>query len=98
MLPIAFVDIELEKNIENILKNSKTTDSKEDKKELYPEHSFLSICTKLGISYEYLEKFTYVDIMKIVYSFLETNIESNKDEKQEQVRMATQADIDKLLM
>ena len=98
MLPIAFVDIELEKNIENILKNSKTTDSKEDKKELYPEHSFFSICTKLGISYEYLEKFTYVDIMKIVYSFLETNIESNKEEKQEQVRMATQADIDKLLM
>lgn len=43
-----------------------------------------------GITYEFLKKFTYVDIMKILISFI--------DDDEEKEQEATQQDIDKLLM
>ncbi len=92
---IAFVDNELEKKIEEILKE----DNNDNKDEIveYPEYEFLAMCLRANIPYEYLEKFTYVDIMKILYSFI-----NNKGKKQKEnikvVRKATQADIDRFLM
>ena len=56
---------------------------------MFPEHSFLLGCFKIGLKYEDLKYFTYVDILKM---FLSINV--NKKEK---LRKANQTDIDKLL-
>lgn len=56
----------------------------------FPEHEFLGLCVRNGITYEFLKQFTYVDIMKILVSF----IDNNEEKEQE----ATQQDIDRLLM
>ncbi len=85
---IAFVDSELSKELEKINSNS---DNIEDK---FPEHTFLALCAKNGINIEYLKLFTYVDIMKMLISFIDA---SNKEINKNSVRMATQRDIDKLL-
>lgn len=58
---------------------------------LFPEHHFLLACLRLGLTIRDLKLLTYVDVMKIFLS-----IERKKEEKE--VRKATQADIDRLLM
>lgn len=83
---IAFVDLELTKELEKI---NSSNDNIEDK---FPEHTFLALCAKSGIDIEYLKIFTYVDIMKMLISFADTS-----NNKQNSVRKATQSDIDKLL-
>lgn len=55
---------------------------------------FLGLCAKNGISIEYLKILTYVDVMKMLVSFIDTN---NEETNKNSVRMATQRDIDKLL-
>ena len=82
MPQIAFVDEEVSRELNKI-------SSGNNEKELFPEHAFLSMCIKAGISYEYLENFTYVDIMKILISFINSSTKNTKK--------ATQSDIDKLL-
>ena len=86
---IAFADIELSKELEKINSNS---DNIEDK---FPEHTFLALCAKNGISMEYIKTFTYVDVMKMLISFVDTN--NNKNTNKSSARMATQSDIDRLL-
>ena len=85
---IAFVDKDLSTELEKINSNNKNI------KEKFPEHSFLAWCAKNGICMEYLKSFTYVDIMKMLISFIDTNdVKTNE----KGVRKATQSDIDKLL-
>lgn len=85
---IAFVDKDLSTELEKINSNSKNVEEK------FPEHSFFAWCAKNGIGMEYLKSFTYVDIMKMLVSLIDTNSEkTNKNS----VRKATQSDIDKLL-
>ncbi len=78
---IAFVDEELSKEIDRKIKN------KEKTKEVFPEHEFLGSCLRVGLSLNDLKELTYVDVMKVLISYIE--------EKKE--RVATQRDIDKLL-
>lgn len=78
---IAFVDEELSKEIDRKIK------SKEQTKEVFPEHEFLGSCLRIGLSLNDLKELTYVDVMKILIGYI--------DEKKE--RVATQRDIDKLL-
>lgn len=85
---IAFVDRDLSKELEKINSNNNTVEDK------FPEHTFLAWCAKNGIGIEYLKNFTYVDIMKMLISFIYTN---NKKTNKNGVRKATQSDIDKLL-
>lgn len=58
--------------------------------EEYPEQEFIASCLRIGLTTNDLEKLTYIEAMKVLYSFLEKNAEKEKK--------ATQADIDKLLM
>jgi len=56
--------------------------------EEYPEQEFVASCLRVGLTTNDLEKFTYIETMKILYSFLE---------KKEKTRKATQSDIDNFL-
>lgn len=85
---IAFVDKDLSTELEKINSNSKNVEEK------FPEHSFFAWCAKNGIGMEYLKSFTYVDIMKMLVSFIDTN---NEKTNKNSIRKATQSDIDKLL-
>lgn len=84
---VAFVDNELYKKLEKI--NSNGLDTKEE----YPEQEFIASCLRVGITIKDLEKLTYIEAMKVLYSFLE-----NQEDKERKEKKATQADIDKLLM
>lgn len=90
MPQIAFVDEELNRKIEEKISNN-TIEEKEE----YPEHEFLSSCLRVGLKIKDLEMLTYIDVMKILYSFISTNkSESNAKRK---IKAATQKDIDRLL-
>lgn len=80
---VAFADSELYKKIEAI-------NIANEIKEEYPEQEFLASCLRVGITIKDLEELTYIEAIKVLYSFLEKN--ENKERK------ATQYDIDKLLM
>ena len=58
--------------------------------EEYPEQEFIASCLRIGLTIRDLEKITYIEAMKVLYSFLE------KDKKEE--LKATQDGINKLLM
>lgn len=57
---------------------------------MFPEHEFVASCLRIGLTTVDLKELTYVDVMKILLSFIADNKETNK-------REATQRDIDKLL-
>ncbi len=75
----------------------KINGNKEDEEEsLFPEHEFLSTCLRMGLRIEDLKILTYVDVLKILISFI------GKDNKKESVtkngvREATQEDIQRLV-
>ena len=75
----------------------KINGNKEDEEEsLFPEHEFLSTCLRMGLRIEDLKILTYVDVLKILISFI------GKENKKESVtkngvREATQEDIQKLV-
>lgn len=83
----AFVD---EKVVEELEKRNKDKESKED---LFPEHAFLATCLRVGLSLKDLEYLTYVDVLKIFLSLVESRENSNEDS----VRIANQREIDRLL-
>jgi len=58
------------------------------REEIFPEHSFIATCLRVGMCISDLKLLTYVDVMKILLSF----IPSKNNQK-----YATQRDIDKLL-
>lgn len=82
---VAFVDSELYEKIEKI--NNNISDTKEE----YPEQEFIASCLRVGLTTKDLEELTYIEAMKVLYSFIE---KKNKNTE----RKATQSDIDKLLM
>lgn len=59
--------------------------------EEYPEQEFLASCLRVSLTTKDLEELTYIEAMKVLYSFLE------KDNPKEEMK-TTQADIDRLLM
>lgn len=69
----------------------KVINNNDDVEEEYPEYEFLASCLRIGLTMSDLKKLTYVEVAKVMYSFLDKN-SNNKGRK------ATQADIDKLLM
>ena len=70
---------------------------KDDEQEsLFPEHEFLSTCLRMGLRIEDLKILTYVDVLKILISFIGRNNEE-ESETQNGVREATQEDIQKLV-
>lgn len=72
-----------------VLEEINTNDKSSEKKYIpFPEHSFLAMAFKLGLTLKDLEYFTYIDILKI-------SISSREDLKKK--RKATQADIDLFL-
>lgn len=82
-MPIAFVDDEL-------IEAFSTLESKsESKTPIFPAHSFEASCLRVGLSLKDLKERTYVSIMKVLFSFMDTKGKTVKD--------ATQKDIDKFM-
>lgn len=79
---IAFVNEELSEELEKKCSGDKS-------EEAFPEHSFIAICLRIGLTINDLKSLTYVDVMKILVSFL--------PDKKESVKEATQQDIDMFL-
>lgn len=77
-----FVDEKLVKEM------SKIKSSGEDCEDPFPEHSFISACLKIGLSISELKLISYVDVFKIILSFLDLKNQSNG------YRLATQNDWD----
>ena len=82
-MPIAFVSKEL------LDAYSEISTSTQSKKSLFPAHSFEASCLRVGITLNDLKERTYVSIMKVLFSFLDT--------KEKEIREATQQDIDKFM-
>lgn len=59
-------------------------------KEVFPEHEFLGSCLRIGLHIADLKELTYVDVMKILVTFIQNDSINSS-------RKATQNDIDKLL-
>lgn len=84
---IAFVDDKLYEKVKKI------SDNDNQIQEEYPEQEFIASCLRVGLTIKDLEELTYIEAMKVLYSFLE-----KKSTKKPNERIATQADIDNLLM
>lgn len=69
--------------------NKKIKSKGNEKKEVFPEHEFLSSCLRIGLNLNDLKELTYIDCMKILLSYIGNNNNN--------IREATQKDIDKLL-
>ena len=82
-MPIAFVDLDVLKAFNNLNSDDKSANN------LFPAHSFEASCLRVGISLNDLKKRTYVSIMKVLFSFLNTN--------NSKTREANQIDIDKFM-
>lgn len=78
-----YIDDEVEQEL------SKDSESNENEKVLFPEHTFLYTCLRIGLTMKDLENLTYVDVSKIFLSI-------TKKRKTSKYRMATQADWDNL--
>lgn len=63
---------------------------------LFPEHEFLSTCLRMGLRIEDLRILTYVDVLKVLISFIGRDNEK-ESATQNGVREATQEDIQKLV-
>jgi len=75
------VDKELTEQLKKIKSNNNS-------KEIFPEHQFISSCLRIGLTISDLRELTYVDVMKILFTFIDSNVIQKE---------ATQSDIDKLL-
>ena len=87
ILLTSFIDEEVNEKLEKLLDKGK------ESKEIFPEHSYLKICLKFGLSIECLKELTYIDTMKVFIS----SIDEEKSEKTSYVKKATQQDIDRFL-
>ena len=83
------MDNKLEKAINKI--NNKNSGDEST----FPEFSFLATCLKIDLTINDLKKLTYVEVMKIIVSYLDFQKENIKENFE--VREATQADIDRFL-
>ena len=87
----AFVDKQVFDELEKINGNKKNNEES-----LFPEHEFLVSCLRMGLKLEDLKVLTYVDVLKILISFVG---EDNKVESKVKngVREATQEDIERMV-
>jgi hypothetical protein len=76
-----FVDLEVINELEKI-------NGKGNGEDLFPEHSFIASCLRIGLTLQDLKILNYVDVMKILLSYIGSGNKSKK---------ATQSDIDRLL-
>lgn len=76
-----FVDEELIKEFEKI-------ECSGDSEEVFPEHSFIALAFKIGLNINDLKELTYVDVMKILISYIDKKSEEQKL-SQEQINMLT---------
>ena len=81
MRPRNFVDEELIKEIEKI-------ESSGDSEDTFPEHSFIASALKVGLNINDLKELTYVDVMKILISYIDKKSEKQKP-TQAQIKMLT---------
>ena len=82
----AFVD----KKVSDELERKFPQDSN-DKESVFPEHNFLAMCLKIGLTIEDLKFLTYIDAIKILLSFCDEEI-TDEDERE-----ATQEEINNLV-
>lgn len=82
----AFVD----KKVSDELERKFPQDSN-DKESVFPEHNFLAMCLKIGLTIEDLKFLTYIDAIKILLSFC------NEEITDENEREATQEEINNLV-
>lgn len=87
LVNLCFINVEARKEIEKRLKNN----DNEEKEEKFSEHAFIGLCLKMHISIAELKLITYVDVLKILISFLPETVEKNG------TRMATQEEIASLV-
>lgn len=76
-----FVDEELIKEFEKI-------ECSGDSEEVFPEHSFIASAFKIGLNINDLKELTYVDVMKILISYIDKKSEEQKP-SQKQINMLT---------
>lgn len=76
-----FVDEELIKELDKI-------ESSGDSYEAFPEHSFIASALKIGLNINDLKELTYVDVMKILISYIDKKSEEQKT-TQSQIEMLT---------
>ena len=82
----AFVDKKVSDELER-----KFPQTNNDKENVFPEHNFLAMCLKIGLTIEDLKFLTYIDAIKILLSFREEET-TNEDERE-----ATQEEINNLV-
>lgn len=71
----------------------KKLSSGDEEEATFPEHSFIATCLRVGLTINDLKEMTYVDVMKILLSFMPRKSE----EEENGYRKATQADWDRLM-
>lgn len=78
----AFVDKKVSDELER-----KFPQTNNDKESVFPEHNFLSMCLKIGLTIEDLKFLTYIDAIKILLSFCdeETTDEDEREATQEEI-------------
>lgn len=79
-----FVDEEVNKEYEKLSDSNNSYDP-------FPEHTFISSCLRIGLSLNDLKILSYIDVMKIILSFIDKG-----EGKKTNYKMATQADWDNL--
>ncbi len=82
----AFVDKKVSDELER-----KFPQTNNDKENVFPEHNFLAMCLKIGLTIEDLKFLTYIDAIKILLSFCDEEI-TDEDERE-----ATQEEINNLV-
>lgn len=82
----AFVDKKVSDELER-----KFPQTNNDKENVFPEHNFLAMCLKIGLTIEDLKFLTYIDAIKILLSFCDEEI-TGEDERE-----ATQEEINNLV-
>lgn len=80
-----FVDLEVYKYLSSIKENNA-------EKVLFPSYSFIALALKSGLTYQDLKELTYIEVMKIIITLMDKNIEKSNN-----VRKSTQSDIDMFL-
>lgn len=80
----------MDQEVNNQFAKIKTPEGNQE--EIFPEHEFVASCLRIGMTIKDLEELTYIDCLKILLSFINTQKEDT-----ESVTKATQKDIDRLL-
>lgn len=75
----------VDEDVSNVLGKLPSPDNKED---LFPEHTFIATCLRIGLGIEDLKKMTYVDVLKILIGYINENI-TEKKPTQAQIKMLT---------